>query len=108
MVFTKLNKIGKVKSFLPTKQLKVIQSGKDYLKNHLKFVNTRYGKSLVAEIDEEYVVFLLKRIATALEADMDDSQLWSLLMENTSNTSSFSVVLRTIYNSNNILNHKKK
>ena len=89
MVFTKLNKIGKVKSFF-------------------KFVNTRYGKSLVAEIDEEYVVFLLKRIATALEADMDDSQLWSLLMENTSNTSSFSVVLRTIYNSNNILNHKKK
>ena len=34
-------------------------------------MNFRYGKSILAEIDQEYVVFLPKRIATASGADVE-------------------------------------
>ena len=60
----KLNECGEGASFLPTIKINKLEVLKKYLITDAKFINTRFGKSIVMELNEEIQVFLPKRFAT--------------------------------------------
>lgn len=64
MNFEAFNNSHKVKDFLPTKKLKEVALG-DYKVTKLKLVNTPYGKKVVAELNDEFAIFVTKRVNQA-------------------------------------------
>ena len=68
MDLSKLNAIARG-GFLPTKKLADLPRNVKLMVTQLKFVTTKYGTQVVAEVDSEFEVFLPKRVSSALVED---------------------------------------
>lgn len=71
MDFTSINKIGKMAEFLPTKKLAELSLQADYPITDIKAVQTKFGKRIVADVSDEFVVFLPARFVKAFDEDKD-------------------------------------
>ena len=70
MDLSKLNAIARG-GFLPTKKLSDLPRDVKLMVTNLKFVTTKYGTKVVAELDSEFEVFLPKKVSSALVEDED-------------------------------------
>ena len=68
MDLAKLNEIAGG-GFLPTKKISELTKGTNLMVTKLKLVNTKYGRRAVAELDDEFQVFLPKKVSEALTGD---------------------------------------
>ena len=71
MDFSKLNTIARG-GFLPTKRLVDLTKGQRYMVTNMKEVTTKYGKKVVAELENEFDVFMPNRVSETLLQDDDD------------------------------------
>lgn len=63
MDLAKINKVSNiVESLLPTRKLRDLEQNREYYITDLKTVQTKFGERILAEIIEEYVVFLPARL----------------------------------------------
>ena len=69
MDFSKFNNAIARGGFLPTKRLVDLTKGQRYIVTSLKDVTTKYGEKVVAELESDFDVFLLKRVSEALHKD---------------------------------------
>ena len=68
MDLSKLNAIARG-GFLPTKKLADLHRNVKFMVTQLKYVTTKYGTKVVAELDSEFEVFLPKRVSSDLVQD---------------------------------------
>ena len=68
MDLSKLNAIAHG-GFLPTKKLADLSQNVKLMVTQLKYVTTKYGNKVVAELDSEFEVFLPKRVSSDLVQD---------------------------------------
>lgn len=78
MDLSAINKVAKMAEFLPTKKLVDLDVQHDYPVNDMKFVQTKFGRRIVAELCGEFVVFLPARLVKAFEAD---EELFNTMVE---------------------------
>lgn len=69
MDFTRINKVGKVSVFLPTKKLSELTLEKDYMVTDIKSVHTSWGTRFVIEVESEFSCFLPARFVKVFEED---------------------------------------
>ena len=69
MDITKLNQIVLLEDFLPTKPLSTLNVNETYKVTDLKQVKTKFGLKAVANLNDNFKVFLPKRISEAFEKD---------------------------------------
>ena len=68
MDLSALNKVAE-RDFLSTKKAKDLEKDKENMVTALKEVKTRFGVTVVAEIAEEYQIFLSEKISSVLLKD---------------------------------------
>lgn len=73
MDLTKINKVSCLGEFLPTKKLSDLEEGKEYKITVIKSVKTKFGHGIVVTIEDEFTMFLPKRVVQELE-DKDTFQ----------------------------------
>ena len=66
-----LARLNEVASYLPLKKMSDLEITHDYMLTALKKVDTKYGVKVVAHLDEQYQVFLPKRISDSLVKDKE-------------------------------------
>ena len=64
-----LSRVNSVASFIPTKKLKDLTSDQEYKITKLRETQTQFGKRIIAELNDEFAVFLPARILGTLEED---------------------------------------
>lgn len=69
MDFSRINKVGKVAAFLPTKKLSELTLEKDYTVTDIKTVHTVWGSRVVIEVESEFSCFLPARFVKVFEED---------------------------------------
>ena len=69
MDLQKINAIGRMEGFLPTKPLSELTPKCKYAVTKLSKIQTKYVARIVAELNAEYVVFLPARLLKVLEED---------------------------------------
>ena len=70
MDLAKFNEIARG-DYLPTKKVTELEKNHNFLVTALKSVKTRYGDRFVADLDDEFRIFLPTRVSIALEKDGD-------------------------------------
>lgn len=75
MDFSKINKVGRMEHFLPTKKITELNQQKTYKVTNIKLVNTKFGERIVASIEGEFNIFLPARIAKNLQEDEQQMEL---------------------------------
>lgn len=71
MDLSRLNEISRLEDFLPTKKLSELEINRTYEVTNMKFVNTKYGKQIVADLERRCSVFLPARTSQVLNDDED-------------------------------------
>lgn len=71
MDFTKINEVGRLENYLPIKRWDDLDVDTDYKVTALAAVKTKYGASIVANIDKEYALYLPARMVKSLEEDAE-------------------------------------
>ena len=74
---TGLNRIAN-NGFLPSKKIKEMTPGHNFMVSKLRKANTRFGVRIVAELDEEFQVFLPAGVSEELK---NNEQLYTQLLE---------------------------
>ncbi|XP_051168847.1 uncharacterized protein LOC127286458 [Leptopilina boulardi] len=69
MDLQKLNAVGRMESFLPTKPLAELTPNGLYAVTKIKRVQTKFGVRIVAELDAAFTTFLPARFARLFEAE---------------------------------------
>lgn len=69
MDLSAINNVGKMAEFLPTKKLADLKTQRDYPITNLKFAQTKHGKRIVAEVGNEFAIFLPERLAKAFNIE---------------------------------------
>ncbi|KAK0071449.1 hypothetical protein PV325_012919, partial [Microctonus aethiopoides] len=69
MDFSKLNEVSRLENFLPTKSWNELKDESLYPVTSVKSVKTKFGQSIIATINDEFNVFLPKRITEFLLKD---------------------------------------
>ena len=57
--------------FLPTKKLSDVEHDHSFMVIALRWVNTKFGPKYVANLEDEFQIFLPSRVYTTLEKDED-------------------------------------
>ena len=73
-----LSRVNSVASFLPTKKLRELTSDQDYKITKLREIKIRFGKRIIAELNNDFSVFLPARIFKIFESD---EKLYKDMME---------------------------
>ena len=68
MDLAKFNEIARG-GFLPTKKVNELEKNHKFMVTALKSVKTRYGDRFVADLDDEFRIFLPTRVSLTLEKD---------------------------------------
>ena len=71
MDFNAVNKIAKLE-FKPTKKVSDLTDGLIYKVSLLKQVNTKYGLKVAAELNDEFEIFLPRRLNTYFEQQKEE------------------------------------
>lgn len=82
MDLSKLNEVSRLEKFLPTKRLSDLEMDKPYEITNMRFVNTKYGRQVVADLEKNFSVFLPARTNHLLD---DDADLFGKMMLRTRN-----------------------
>lgn len=69
MDLTRINAVGRMEEFLPTKPLSELTLGSQFKITKLRKVKTKYGERIVAKLEKNFNVFLPARFIKTLEAD---------------------------------------
>ncbi|KAK0075088.1 hypothetical protein PV326_011886 [Microctonus aethiopoides] len=69
MEFSKLNEVSRLDNFRPTKPLKELKEDSQYQVTALNIVKSKFGECVIATINDEFIIFLPKRISTFLLKD---------------------------------------
>ncbi|XP_043465050.1 uncharacterized protein LOC122500266 [Leptopilina heterotoma] len=69
MEFQKVNAIGRMERFLPTKPLSELTVNESYNVTKINKVQTKYGSRIVVDLDAAFTTFLPARFAKLFEAD---------------------------------------
>ena len=64
-----LSRVNSVASFIPTKKLKDLKSDRDFKITQLRETQTQFGKRIIAELNDEFAVFLPARILGTLDEE---------------------------------------
>lgn len=67
MEFSAINNIIAKSEYLPTKKLKELEVNEEYLISDVRIANTKWGKRYVAEIRNEFTIFLPPRVVKAFD-----------------------------------------
>ena len=62
MDLSKLNEIAR-EGYVPTKRLVDLTKGQRYMITSLKTMTTKYGQTVLVELESEYDVFMTKRVS---------------------------------------------
>ena len=68
MDLTAINKINRG-GYLPTKKISELPNNQEFKVTALRKVTTKFGDRIVAHLDDEFQIFLSKRVSEALSAD---------------------------------------
>lgn len=71
MDLSKLNTVSRLETFLPSKKIAELDVGRTYAVTSMKFVNTKYGRQVVADIEKTFTIFLPNRTSLFLAEHMD-------------------------------------
>lgn len=74
MDLSKINKISRVDSFLPTKKFAELEPGKTYKITEMKMIKTTFGVKVIVGLNNEYSVFLPERISKFLQEHTEQFQ----------------------------------
>lgn len=69
MDFTGINKVGTIAEFLPTKKLSELTAQSEYPISDIRAVQTKFGKKFIADVSDEFTVFLPTRLVKVLDED---------------------------------------
>lgn len=83
MDLSKLNEVGRLQHILPTKKLSDLDINTTYEVTNLKFLNTKYGEQVVADIEKTFSIFLPARTNHVLRNDTED--LFAKMVESSHN-----------------------
>ncbi|KAK0071592.1 hypothetical protein PV325_012470 [Microctonus aethiopoides] len=83
MDFSKLNQVSRLENFLPTKSWNELKDESLYPVTSVKRVNTKFGQSIIATINDEFNVFLPKRITEFL---LKDDNVYNRISEASTNS----------------------
>ena len=72
MDLQKLNAIGRMETFLPTKSLSELTVGGQYHVTKISKVQTKYGSRFVVELNAAFTSFLPARFARHFEVDFEN------------------------------------
>lgn len=76
MDLSAINKVAKVVEFLPTKKLTDLGIQMDHRISNLKFVQTKYGGKIVAEIDNEFAIEADEELFKNMAKSAQDGHLY--------------------------------
>ena len=62
-----INTVGRMDGVMPTKPLSHLTLKKKYAASKIRKVHTKYGTTIVAELDKQFAVFLPSRIMNIFE-----------------------------------------
>jgi hypothetical protein len=71
MDLSKLNEVGRLETFLPTKKLSELEVSKNYQITSIRKVQTKYGPRITVDLENINTVFLPARMAKMLNDDDD-------------------------------------
>lgn len=71
MDLSQINKVTSAPAYLPTVSMSKLELNKEYLISKVKWVNTKYGKRIVAELNKEFTIFLPPRTVKFCEENVD-------------------------------------
>ena len=63
-----INKVGRG-GYLPTKKISELLNGKEFKVTRVKNVSTKYGEKVVVHLEDQFQMFLPKRVSDAILAD---------------------------------------
>lgn len=70
MNLAKINRVSNISEEpLPTRKLRDLELHQEYYITDLKSVQTKFGERIIAEITEEYIIFLPARITGVFKQD---------------------------------------
>lgn len=69
--FSAINAVSRLENILPTKKWSELDVNADYNVSALVTVNTKFGASIVASINNEYSLYLPTRVVNALKEKPD-------------------------------------
>ena len=93
MDLAQLNKIARG-TFLPTKKLSEVETGRPFAVTDLRTVKTKFGARIVASLAEEFQIFLPKKVSIAI---INDDKFHDQLLEAANKFKLF-----ITYNGNNV------
>lgn len=70
-----INRIAKMEDFLPTANRAELTLDQEYSVTDLKIIPTRYGKKVVAVLNETCIVYLPKRVSDFLQSDPEHLEM---------------------------------
>lgn len=94
-----IEKLNRVAQGLPTKRISELDKSRSFLVTRIKKVNTRFGVSVIVELDDECQSFLPTRVSAAM---INDEELYKHLVDGVENKALY------IYFVNNNLQFKNK
>lgn len=71
MDFIKINAISSAPGYLPTEKMSKLIEKNEYYISKLRWVKTKFGKRIVAELDDKFQVFLPYRIVKYCEENSE-------------------------------------
>ncbi|XP_043479898.1 uncharacterized protein LOC122509730 [Leptopilina heterotoma] len=95
MDLQRINAVGRMEKFLPTKPLSELTPGSQFAVTMLRKVQTKYGERIVAELNKSFNVFLPARFAKAFEVD---NTTWMSMQEAANNNKLQMIYLGGVYN----------
>ncbi|KAK0169328.1 hypothetical protein PV327_011644 [Microctonus hyperodae] len=69
MDFFKLHEVSRLDNFRTTKPLKELKEDSQYQVTAMDIVKTKFGECVIATLNDEFIIFLPKRITTFLLKD---------------------------------------
>ncbi|XP_043463982.1 uncharacterized protein LOC122499599 [Leptopilina heterotoma] len=73
MDLEKVNAVGRLDGFLPTKPLSELDSNGRYVVTKMKKVQTKYGPRIIVELDANFVTYLPSRLAKHFDEEGSNS-----------------------------------
>lgn len=80
----KMNKIPSMDDFLETKRIEDLQNEVEYHVSRMRLSNTKFGRKIVAEIANEFKIYLPPRVSDVFiedQAELESYQIQPLLLD---------------------------